>query len=150
MIAYTKENGCYYIEPKTGKHFHLYEMMTYKGKTTSDIVAIWDSDNNQFINYTYGANTIGVEELENVVAEYVAEYMAKRNQGKRERVAKYDLTGYGVGAFCEDVMSDILDKDITGDFVISHAGREIGVPDFSENYEELERFLHAALENEDM
>lgn len=143
MIIYTKENGCYFVRETTEKHYHLFEAMTYKGHTTSDRVIIWDEDTDQMVNFVYGANSISVEELDQMVSDYVEEYEAK--QKKRVPVSiTYKLTRDGVRLWLSDVVDDILDHDRTGDYIITHEGRSIRLPDLAEIHEQLGYFLEEA------
>lgn len=145
MITYSKETGCYF---DTGdRHYHLLEMMDYKGKKTSDIIAIWDFDNNALVGYTYGASTIGIEELDEVVSEAVREHEAK--QATAERTAPciaYRFTKGGISAFSCDVVEDILEHDICEPYRISHGNRSIELPDLAQIHELLDVFLEDALE----
>jgi hypothetical protein len=145
MITYTKENGCHYAHEATGKQYFLYEAMTYKGRTTSDRIVIWDEDEDKFVNFVYGANSIGMAELDSMVSAYVEEYEAKRSKSEAVRPhITYKLTRMGVKLWAEDVVDDILDRDITGDYIITHAHRSIRIPDLAEIHEQLSLFLEEA------
>lgn len=149
MIIYTKDNGCYFVRESTEKHYHLYEAMTYKGKTTSDRIIIWDEDADKMVNFVYGANGIGVEELDKMVSAYVEEYEAK--QKKRVPVSTaYSFTRDGVRHWLNDVVEDILDKNICEDYLISHAHRVIRLPDLAHIHEGLQYLLETALEEEEI
>lgn len=149
MITYHKEYGCWFQMDETARHYHLYEMTTYKHKSTSDIIVVFDHDSDTIVNHVYGANTISIDELDKIVTEYVEEYEAKqkREKEKRERVVRYEFTRAGVTAFERDVIDDILDRDICEWFTLTHAGRELRIPDTAMAYEGMETFLQEAIDD---
>jgi hypothetical protein len=144
MIIWSKKNGFYYEDESNGNRYALLEMTSYKGECTSDIIAIWEEDHNTFINYVYGAAYLyeNLDELDKTIKLYVDRYNKKGLKTK----ANYPLTKSGVNAWCCDVVDDILDRGITGDFIISHCNRQIKLPDLAEIYEMFTRFLNEALE----
>ena len=156
MITYTKQNGCFFQMNEGAKHYHLYEMQAYKGKTTSDIIAIFDHDNDCIINHVYGANTISVDELDEVVTEYVTEYEAKQKaKTKTEVVANYKFSKAGVKAFLEHASDDFfeeMDKDwdlqnlAQYDIVISCGKHSISIPLGAEEWGCVEEMLEDAVE----
>lgn len=156
MITYHKEYGCWFQMTEDSKHYSLFEMTTYKHKSTSDIIAIWDYDNHEFVNYLYGANTISVDELDKAVSEYVAEYEAKKKaeeKAKAEVLAKYKFTKAGVSAFLADASAEFFeDMDNGGehldqfDIVVSCGKRSIRIPLGAEEWGSVETMLADCLE----
>lgn len=144
MIIWDKKNGYTYEDEANGKRYSLYEAKCYEGEATSDIVIIWDEEKNRFTNYVYGANNLfeHIEELDNTIKYYVGEY-AKEEQ-KAEIV--YPLSKAGVNAWCSDVVDDILERNITGDYILTHRNRAIKLPDLAEIHELIEYLLANALE----
>ena len=155
MITYTKETGCFFQMSPDSKHYHLMEMVDYKGTKTSDIIAIWDFDNNALVGYHYGANTISVDELDHYVAEYVKEYEAKQEEQRRKPACvRYKFTKDGIRLFLNDSLAGIfeeLDKEADGhpenyDFVVTCGNRSIRIPCGAEEYDGLGRWLQDAYE----
>lgn len=152
MIIYTKKDGYIYKDENTAKRYSLYEMVSLGGKATSDMVGIWDDldvdiDNIQFVGWFAGASSLSANELDEAVSDYVWEYEVKKARAAAGKdTITYPLTKAGTKAWCGDVVDDILDRDITGDFYISHCGRSIKLPDLAEVYEALENFLTEAEE----
>lgn len=147
MIIYTKAEGYVYKSETSGKQYHLYEMVSLGGKQTSDMIAIWDhnSECGNFVNWCAGANIIDTKELEDMIAGYVNEYEAKKEPDAK---IIYPFNNAGVRAWCGDVVDDILDRGVTGDYIISHRGRTIKLPDLAEVHQLLEQFLEDAKEAE--
>ena len=144
MITYHKDYGCWFQMTEDSKHYALYEATTYKHKSTSDRVIIWDEDNDEMVNFVYGANVLSIDELDKAVSEYVAEYEAKQKAPKAK--ATYRFTKAGISAWCGDVVEDILDKGICESYTISHGNRVIKLPDLAEVHQLLEDFLKEAEE----
>ena len=144
MIIWDKKNGYIYEDESNGKRYSLYEAKCYEGEATSDIVIIWDEAKNNFANYVYGASDLfkHIEELDNTIKYYVGEYAKKEPKAK----ITYPLNNAGVSAWCGDVVDDILDRGVTGDYIISHCGRQIMLPDLAEIHESIEYLLSNALE----
>lgn len=156
MITYTKQNGCFFQMNEGAKIYDLYEMQVYKGKTTSDIIAIFDHDNDCIVNHVYGANTISVDELDEVVSEYVTEYETKlKAKTKTEIVANYKFSKAGVKAFLEHASDDFfeeMDKDLDlqnlsqFDIVVSCGKHSISIPLGAEEWGYVEEMLEDAAE----
>lgn len=154
MITYHKEYGCWFQMTENSKHYELYEAITYKHKSTSDRVLIWDVDNDELVNFVYGANSLGVDELDKIVTEYVAEYEAKRNKPSKARAfIKHDFTKAGVKAFTENASKDFFaEMDIGGenldqfDIVVSCGKHKIRVPLGAEEWDGIESWLNDAIE----
>lgn len=149
MIIYTSREGYLWENEETGKQYSLYEMVCLGGKATSDMVAIWDHDNDEniFVNWFMGASCMDAKELDKTVAHYVAEYEAKKEAQKKERLGiNYKLSKVGVKAWGCDVVDDICDKGICEPYIISHGNRYIELPDLAEIHNELEDFLATAEE----
>lgn len=159
MIHYTKENGCYYEHETNGKHYELNELMTYKGNTTSDIVAIFDNDNLELVGWFPGANIFGIDEIDEAVKEIVEEYEAKqkaKQKAKAEVLAEYKFSNAGIKAFLDDASTDFfaeMEKDWDDqhlenyDIVISCGKRKISVPLGAEEWGGIENWLTDAVEN---
>jgi hypothetical protein len=129
------------------KHYALYEATTYKHNSTSDRVIIWDEDNDEMVNFVYGATILGVDELDKIITEYVAEYEAKQKSKAKAKVfVKYNFDKAGIKAWSNDVVDDILEREITCDYAISHGNRIIHLPDLAQIHELLEHFLEDAEE----
>lgn len=144
MIIWSKKEGFYYEDESNGCRYALLEMTSYKGDCTSDIIAIWEEDHNTFIDYVYGASYLyeDLEKLDETIKFYVDRYNKKGLKTK----ANYPLTKSGVRAWCGDVVDDILERGITGDFIISHCNRQIKLPDLAEVFDALDCFLTEAEE----
>lgn len=155
MITYDKNYGCWFQMNGDARHYPLYEMETYKGNTTSDIIVIWDHDNDCIVNHVYGANTIAVDELDKVVTEYVEEYEAKQKaKAKTEIVANYKFSKAGVKAFLESASDDFfeeMDKDwdlqnlAQFDIVVSCGKHSINIPLGAEEWGCIEVMLEDAV-----
>lgn len=151
MITYNKEYGCWFQLTDDSRHYGLFEMMTYKHNSTSDILVVFDHDNDTIVNHVYGANVLSVDELDKIVTEYVQAYESKlKAEEKREAVVRYEFTRAGVSVFERDVLDDILERDICEWFTLNHAGREIRIPDTAMAYEGLEVFLKEAIDDWDL
>lgn len=147
MIIYDKKNGWAFLSEETGKHYALYEMISYRGHTTSDIIAIWDHDNDFIVNHVYGATILKIEELSETISYYVAEYETRaRGKAKEETEIYYKLSKSGVRAWGNDVVEDICEKDLCGDYIISHGNRSVRLPDLAEIHNMLECFLEDVVE----
>lgn len=153
MTIYTKENGCYYEQETTGKHYSLYEMMTYKGNTTSDIVAIFDDDNHELVGWFPGANIFDVNEIDKAVAELVEEYETKQKEKATPTVeVSYRFTKAGVEAFLADASAEFFEDMNNGgehldqfDIVVSCGKRKIAVPLGAEEWNGIEVWLEDAI-----
>lgn len=156
MITYHKEYGCWFQMTEDAKHYALYEAKTYKHNTTSDRVIIWDEDNDEMVNFVYGATILGIDELDKAVSEYVAEYETRR---KAEASAKtewaYRFTKAGVKAFLDNASEDffaemnknLIEQDLGKfDIVVSCGKHKIRVPLGAEEWEGLESWLNDAIE----
>lgn len=144
MIIWSKHEGFYYEDESNGNRYALLEMTSYRGETTSDIIAIWEEEHNTFIDYVYGASHLyeNLTELDETIKHYVDKY----NKKGLKTTANYPLTKSGVKAWACDVVDDILDRDITGDFVITHCNRTIKLPDLADVYEMITGFLEEVAE----
>lgn len=80
MIKRTETMGYVYISPKTNREYDLLEGVSLGGKTTSDIVFIFDyqldiqDSHGKIVGFFYGANVTEEKDLEEIVAYYVEEY----------------------------------------------------------------------------
>lgn len=146
MIIYDKKDGWEFLSEETGKRYTLYEMVCYRGNATSDIIAIWDHDNDCIVNHVYGANSVRIEELSETISDYVMEYETRvRGKAMEETEVYYRLSKAGVKAWSSDVVDDILERDILCDYVISHGSRSVKLPDLAEIHNMLECFLEDAV-----
>lgn len=151
MITYHKEYGCWFQMTEDSKHYTLYEAKTYKHNTTSDRVIIWDEDNDEMVNFVYGANTISIEELDNVVSDYVAEYEAKQKAEAKNKVKafiKYEFTKSGIEAFKNRASADFFAEMDSGgehiddfDILVSCGKHQIRVPLGAEEWNSVEVML---------
>jgi hypothetical protein len=107
MITYHKEYGCWFQMTEDAKHYALYEAKTYKHNSTSDRVIIWDEDNDEMVNFVYGATILGIDELDKAVSEYVAEYETRRKAEAKAEVS-YRFTKAGVKAFEDSASRDFF------------------------------------------
>lgn len=156
MITYHKDYGCWFQMDECSKHYGLFEMKTYKHHTTSDILAIWDHDNHEFVNYVYGANTLSVDELDKYVTEYVAEYEAKQKvKTSVEAFRKYNLSKAGVKAFEDSASCDFfaeMEKDYEDqhlekfDINVTCGSHKISAPLGAEEWNELIAWLNYCVE----
>lgn len=79
-----KNNDVYYWfeSKKSGRRYELYEMTNMMCHTssigiTSDIICIWDDEENTIVNWVYGASDIANGDfcdVEKLVAEFVDDY----------------------------------------------------------------------------
>lgn len=145
MIIYSKRNGYYYEDETTGERFALVILNSLGGTTTTDIVGIWDEENNRFVGHFYGATLL--ENDPKQLDELVPQYIQKPGQEATKPAVSYDFTHAGVKAFVQDVIDDILDRNICEWFTVSHAGRVIRVPDTAMAFEGLELFLQEAIDD---
>lgn len=154
MITYHKDFGCWFQMTEDSKHYALYEAKTYKHNSTSDRVIIWDVDNDEMVNFVYGATVLGVDELDKAVSEYVAEYEAKQ-KNKAKAFAKYNSTKAGVRAFLDEASTDFFaemekpwdDQHLENyDIVISCGKRKISIPLGAEEWNGIEALLTDAAE----
>lgn len=151
MIIWDKKNGYTYKDEATNKEYTLHELMCYKGTASSDIVGIWDEENNCFANYVYGAEFLdeSIEELNNTIKFYVDDYEAKRNKPSNARAfVKYGFSKAGVHDFLEHASNDFFaDMDNGGehidqfDIVVSCGKHKIRVPLGAEEWDGLESWL---------
>lgn len=151
MIIWGKKNGYTYKDEATNKEYSLHELMCYKGTASSDIVGIWDEENNCFANYVYGAEFLdeSIEELNNAIKFYVDDYEAKRNKPSKARAfVKYGFSKAGVHDFLEHASNDFFaDMDNGGehidqfDIVVSCGKHKIRVPLGAEEWDGLESWL---------
>lgn len=148
MIIWSKKEGYRYEDESDGKRYAIFEMKCYGGKATSDCLAIWDEENDCFVNHVYGATHLDelLDDFEDTIKSYVDEYKQKTAKAKAQVKTHYPLTKAGVKAWCSDVVDDILDKEIFGDYIISHRNRQIRLPDLAEIHSLLEDFLAEAEE----
>lgn len=146
MIIYDKKDGWEFLSEETGKRYALYEMVCYRGKATSDIIAIWDHDNDCIVSHVYGATCVRIEELSETISDYVMEYETRvRGKAKEETEVYYRLSKAGVKAWSGDVVDDICERGICHDYIISHGSRSINLPDLAEIHNMLECFLEDAV-----
>jgi hypothetical protein len=157
MITYNKKSGWGFIGEESGKQYSLYEMVSYRGNTTSDIIIIWDHDSDCIVNHVYGANSTSIEELSDIITEYVKEYETKeKEKAKAEIAASYKFTKTGVKAFLEYASDDFfkeMDKEpeeqdlAQFDIVVSCGKHSISVPLGAEEWGNVESLLYDSLEN---
>lgn len=143
MITYHKEYGCWFQMTENSKHYALYEAKTYKHNTTSDRVIIWDEDNDEMVNFVYGATILGVDELDKAVSDYVAEYEAKKTAKAKRH---YSLNKAGVKAFEDKASADFFEEmekpweeQNLGkfDIIVSVGDHQISVPLGAEEWNDL-------------
>lgn len=156
MITYDKKNGWSFIGEESGKKYDLYEMTSYRGNATSDIIVIFDHDSDCIVNHVYGATSISIEELSEIVSEYVSEYETKaRAEAKTEIAATYKFTRSGVKAFlgyASDDFFEEMEKDpeeqnlAQFDIIISCGKHSITVPLGAEEWGSVEGMLEESLE----
>lgn len=144
MIIWDQRNGYRYEDETDGKRYAIYEMMCYRGKATSDCLAIWDEEGDRFVNHVYGATYLDgdIAELNKTIKQYVDEY---KNETPKTMLT-YPLTKHGIEAWSSDVIGDILDRELTGDYILSHRNRQIKLPDLAYIHECIEVMLRDAEE----
>lgn len=148
MIIYSKRNGYYYEDETTGERFALVELKALGADLTTDIVGIWDEENNRFRGYFMGATLYDNDPKQ--LDELVQQYIEKPQQKATEPVVSYAFNRNGVNAFKQDVLDDILDRNICEWFTLTHAGRTIRIPDTAMAFEGLEVFLDEAIDDWDV
>lgn len=156
MIIYNKKNGWFFLSEDTGKQYSLYEMVSYRGNTTSDIITIWDHDSDCIVNHVYGANSTSIEELSDIITEYVEEYETKEKaKAKVEIAASYKFTKAGVAAFLEYASDDFfeeMEKELDAqdlaqfDIEISCGKHSIKIPLCAEEWGYIEEMLTDCVE----
>ena len=156
MIIWDKKNGYTYKDEATNKEYTLHELMCYKGTASSDIVGIWDKENNCFANYVYGAEFLdeSIEELNNTIKFYVDAYEAnQKTKQKAKAFIKYEFTKAGVKAFLESASDEFFeDMDNGGehldrfDIVVSCGKHLLRMPLGAEEWGNLEVMLEDCLE----
>ena len=158
MIIWDKKNGYTYKDEDTQKEYTLHEMACYQGTASSDIVAIWDSKNNCFANYVYGAEFLhqNIEELNNTIKFYVDDYEAKRNKPIKARAfIKYEFTKAGIEAFKDRASADFFaemekpfdDQQLEKyDILVSCGKHQIRIPLGAEEWNSVEEMLDECLE----
>ena len=148
MITYHKEYGCWFQLTEDSKRYALMEMSPYKGEGAVDILAIWDFDNHEIVDWIYHASALDIDDLDLNIENRVNNYEKRKREAEATPpVVKYDFTRAGVDAFKQDVLDDILDRDICEWFTLTHAGRQIRIPDTAMAYEGLETFLQEAIDD---
>lgn len=148
MLIWTKGNGYTYKDEETGREYALLEMKTLGANLTSDTIMIWDDETNAPINWVQGATIFTKpDELDALITEYVAGYKEKR---KRENVGtvRYEFNPVAVKRWKDDVVDDILERGICGDFSLTHGGRTIKIPDTAYAYEMLTYALDEIIADE--
>lgn len=158
MLKFTENDGFIYFDETTGKEFSLFDTSSLGGKTTPDIVVIFDHAANKVVNYFYGSTHCvdGVKELRELdksVKQYVDEYIAR---DLNPEVIKYPFGVNGVKRFMADAYADIfkamedcdpmVDNYGDHDIYIRIHGREIVIPDLAQCYQLLEEYLDNAVE----
>lgn len=152
MITYHKEYGCWFQMNECAKHYALYEATTYKHKSTSDRVIIWDEDNDKMVNFVYGANILSIDDLDKAVTEYVAEYEANQ---KAKVVHTYAFSNAGIKAFEDRASADFFEefeKDWDDqnlqqfDIVVACGKHQVRIPLGAEEWNELVYYLKNCLE----
>lgn len=112
MIIYSKRNGYYYEDETTGERFALVILNSLGGTTTTDIVGIWDEENNRLRGWFYGATLLESDPKQ--LDELVPQYILKPEPKPCKPVVKYSFTKAGSKAFCDDVVGEFfeaMDKD---------------------------------------
>ena len=153
MIIYHKDYGCWFQMTEDSKHYALYEAKSYKHKSTSDRVIIWDEDNDEMVNFVYGATLISIEELDKYVSEYVAEYEAKAKATPKKI---HPFTRAGVKDFEDQASTEFFAKmdeqmewpfDLSDfDIVVSCGKHQVSIPLGAEEWDALNGFLRFCLE----
>lgn len=160
MITYHNEYGCWFQMTEDSKHYSLFEAMTYKHKSTSDRVIIWDEDNDEMVNFVYGATILSIDELDKAVSEYVAEYEAKQKASKKANAKiKHPFTSAGVNEFEAQASSEFfeeMEKDWEDqrldkfDIVVSCGKHQVRIPLGAEEWNEIIVCLRDCLEVNDL
>ena len=162
MLKFTENDGFIYFDETTGKEFSLFDTSSLGGKTTPDIIVIFDHAANKIVNYIYGSTHCmdgakALLELDKSVKHYVDEYM---HQDLNPATIKYPFDANGARRFMSDAYDDIFkameDCDpMTDDYgdhdiYIRINGREIRVPDLAMCYELLDNYLKNAVEEAEL
>ena len=82
MLESRLRDGYIYTSPKTNREYHLLEGVSLRGETTSDIVFIFDFQNEiddsygKLVGWFYGATFVeeAVKDTEDIVASFVDKY----------------------------------------------------------------------------
>lgn len=141
MIIYSKRDGYYYKDETTGERFALVELKTLGADLTTDIVGIWDEENNELRGYFSGATLY--ENDPKQLDELVQEYIEKPHQKPAKPAVSYAFTRAGCKAFCEDVVSEFfeamdVDKDLRDyNIHVTVGKRTVELPMFADIYEGL-------------
>lgn len=103
MIIWSKKNGYAYEDEFTHKRYSIFEAITYKGESSTDAVAIWDDEEEQFVNYLYGADFLykNLAYFDEAVSCCIKEYEEKEK-------ARYRFTKAGVRLFVEKASDDFF------------------------------------------
>jgi hypothetical protein len=144
MLTWTKENGFTYTDERTGKQYILFEMNPFGSERFGGFLAIYEKDSFFYVNQI----ECGHEERKNLplLDEAIAEAIEVAGviTTKPDEVITYKLNKSGVKAWCNDVVDDICDHGICGDYTIIHGGRAINLPDLADIHNELDLFLTEA------
>lgn len=145
MIKYTKRDGYTYTDERTGREYSLLEMKSYGGETTSDIIMIWDTETDTPANWVYGASLYehDAQRLDTLIAEYLE--ANRKNAG----TVRYKFNPVGAKCWKDDVIDDICDRGICGDFEITHKGRTISLPDTAYAYEVICNAIDEAISDDE-
>lgn len=162
MLKFHMNDGFSYVDETTGKEFSLFNTECLGGKSSPDIVVIFDYEANQVVNYFYGAcfctgDTKALRTLHDDVKGYVDEYL-KRTQSPD--TIKYPFDANGAKRFMSDAYDDIfkamedcnpmVDDYGDHDIYIRIYGREIRIPDLAMCYELLDDYLKKAVEEAEL
>lgn len=158
MLKFTENDGFIYFDETTGKEFSLFDTSSLGGKTTPDIIVIFDYAANKVVNYIYGSahcmdGAEALRELDKSVKGYVDEYLSR---DLNPAPIKYPFNENGAKRFMSDAYDDIfkamgncnpmVDNYGDHDIYIRINGREIRVPDLAMCYELLDDYLNNAVE----
>lgn len=162
MLKFTENDGFIYFDETTGKEFSLFDTNTLGGKTTPDIIVIFDYAANKVVNYLYGSTNSmdgakALRELNKSVKGYVDEYIAR---DLNPATINYPFDANGAKRFMSDAYDDIfkamencnpmVDDYGDHDIYIRIYGREIRIPDLAMCYELLDDYLKKAVEEAEL
>lgn len=145
MLIWTKGDGYAYEDERTGRRYSLLEMKALGTDRTSDIIMIWDDETDTPVNWVYGATLYTKPaELDEVIRECF-----EANGAPKWRGLRYRFSPRGVERWKEEVVDDILERGICGDFELTHRDRTIPIPDTAYAYEVLTNALDEILNEEE-
>lgn len=149
MIIYRKNEGYFYEDDNTGKHYSLHEMKSLGANTTSDIIAIFGDKDEGMVGWFYGATELmnDPKRLDEIVPQYI--------KGDQAHHIHYSYSEKGIRAFLNDSLNDIFERLDNGqdmsefDFRISCGSRNITLLCMAHTVEAMEDFIKEVIEGED-